>query len=72
MCDCFFATNVGEQAEKSALAAQMQAKKSGSKLWGSVTDGLLAKCYEGQGKMREAEGALQEGVRLAEEAMRTG
>ena len=72
MCGCFYATNVGEQAEKSALAAQMQAKRSGNKLWGSVTDGLLAKCYEGQGKMAEADGAFREGVRLAEEAMRDG
>jgi Cohesin loading factor len=69
MCSRFYAKNVGPQAEKSALAASVAAKKSGSKVWMSVTDGLLARFYEGQGKSVEAENSFKEGLQLAQEAL---
>ncbi|CAG8962054.1 hypothetical protein HYFRA_00005096 [Hymenoscyphus fraxineus] len=54
MCSKFFSNVVGEQAEKSAMAGCVQAQKSGSLLWRSVADGMLAKCYDVQGKKGQA------------------
>jgi hypothetical protein len=55
MCSRFFSNVVGDQAEKSAKAASVQASKSGNVLWMSVADGMLAQCYEVQGKKIEAQ-----------------
>jgi hypothetical protein len=57
MCSKFFTGVVGEQAEKSALAASVQAQKSGNVLWKSVADGMLGSCYDVQGKKKEADEA---------------
>lgn len=57
MCSKFFSNVVGDQAEKSALAASVQAKRNGNPLWKSVADGMLAQCYEVNGKKLEAQAA---------------
>lgn len=66
MCKQFFSNIVGEQAEKSAMAASFQAKRSGNALWRSVAEGLLAQCYEVNGKKlkaRDAAFSAQEATR---------
>ncbi|KAH8821552.1 cohesin loading factor-domain-containing protein [Xylogone sp. PMI_703] len=68
MCNRFFTNVVGEQAEKSALAATLHAQKSGSTLWMSVADGMLAQCYDVQGKKAEAHSRYQEALRYAQES----
>jgi len=68
-CIRFFENVVGEQAAQSAKAARVQAKKGRNKLWESVTEGLLARDYEVQGKPTEAQNASQEARRLAHEAL---
>ena len=69
MCARFFANVVGAQAEKSAMAAAVQAKKSGNVLWRSVAEGMLAQCYEVQGKHLEAKAALEQAQNLAQIAL---
>ncbi|TAQ85061.1 hypothetical protein B7494_g6616 [Chlorociboria aeruginascens] len=69
MCDRFFFNVIGSQAEKSAMAASVQAKKSRNNLWMSVAGGMLARCYEFQGKKEEARVALEEARRLAQRAL---
>jgi len=69
MCSKFFSNVVGAQAEKSAMAASVQAKKSGNVLWRSVADGMLAQCYEVNGKKSEAESTLDKAQRLAQQAL---
>ncbi|KAE8446148.1 hypothetical protein EG329_012521 [Mollisiaceae sp. DMI_Dod_QoI] len=69
MCSRFFSGVVGDQAEKSAKAASVQAQKSGNVLWMSVADGMLAQCYEVQGKKAEAQVALEQARISAEKAL---
>jgi hypothetical protein len=69
MCARFFANVVGAQAEKSAMAASVQAKKSGNVLWRSVADGMLAQCYEVQGKQIEATATLEQAQKFAQIAL---
>ncbi|KAL2815920.1 cohesin loading factor-domain-containing protein [Aspergillus granulosus] len=60
----YFRGVVGEQAEKSARAGQVMAKKASDRLWGSVTDEILADTLERQGKRDEANGVREEGHRI--------
>jgi hypothetical protein len=69
MCNKFFVGIVGDQAEKSAMAASVQAKKSGNKLWMSVADGLLARSFEIEGKNADAQRVMAEATRLANLAL---
>lgn len=59
MFNHFFSNIVGEQAEKSARAASVQAQYNGNPLWRSVADGALARCLEVQGKHEEAQVTLR-------------
>lgn len=68
MCSRFFSGVVGNQAEKSAQAASINAMKSGNVLWMSVADGMLANCYEVQGKMMEAQDTREAAYKSAEKA----
>lgn len=68
MCVRFFSNVVGPQAEKSAAAGQVQAQKSGNLLWQSVSDGLMAKCYDVQGKKQEAAVTMASAEKFAFEA----
>ncbi|KAG9232471.1 cohesin loading factor [Amylocarpus encephaloides] len=67
----FFANVIGEQAEKSARAATIQAQRSGSELWTSVAEGHLARCLTGQGKKVDAENSWASAVKHAELASRS-
>ena len=62
----FFENVVGEQALKSARAADKQAQRSGNELWKSVASGLLAQSHDLQGQRDEAlstwEKATQEAI----------
>lgn len=69
MCSRFFSNVVGDQAEKSAKAASMHAQKSGSALWRSVADGMLARCYEVQGKKSEAQASMEQARKLSQMAL---
>jgi hypothetical protein len=69
MCSRFFNNVVGEQAEKSAMAASVQAQKSGNLLWRSVGDGMLAQCYEVQGKKAEAREAWERARLFSQKAL---
>lgn len=69
MCSRFFSGVVGDQAEKSAKAASVQAQKSGNVLWMSVADGMLSQCYDVQGKKVEAQMALEQARISAEKAL---
>ena len=69
MCNKFFANVAGEQAEKSAMAASYQAKKSGNTLWKSVAEGMLAKAYDMNGKKEEAAKTFEQARRMAQLAM---
>jgi hypothetical protein len=69
MCSKFFNNIVGDQAEKSAKAAVVQAEKSGNVLWKSVADGMLAQCFEVQGKKKEAQATLELAQQLAQRAL---
>jgi hypothetical protein len=69
MCGSFFANVVGEQAEKSALAASVQSHNAKNKLWMSVADGMLAHCYQINGKTTEAEDLLRGALEHAENSM---
>ncbi|KAL5319804.1 hypothetical protein ACEPPN_012862 [Leptodophora sp. 'Broadleaf-Isolate-01'] len=68
MCSRFFSNVVGDQAEKSAMAASTQATNSGNILWRSVADGMLAQCYEVQGKKELAQETLQQAQYFAQKA----
>jgi len=68
MCNRFFVSVVGEQAEKSALAASVQATRSGNPLWMSVADGMLAQVFDLNGKQFEAGQALEKARRRAQHA----
>ncbi|CZS93681.1 related to CYC8-general repressor of transcription [Rhynchosporium agropyri] len=68
MCSRFFSNVVGDQAEKSAMAASTQATNSGNVLWRSVADGMLAQCYEVQGKKDLAQETLQQAQYFARKA----
>jgi hypothetical protein len=50
----YFRGVVGEQSEKSAMAARAMARKADDKLWTSVTEELLAETLDRQGKTGEA------------------
>lgn len=69
MCSRFFSGVIGDQAEKSAKAASVQAQKSGNVLWMSVADGMLAQCYDVQGKKVEAQMAMEQARISAEKAL---
>jgi hypothetical protein len=69
MCGKFFANVVGEQAEKSAMAASMQARKSGNVLWMSVAEGMLAQCYDVNGKKEKASSTFEQAQMLAQKAL---
>jgi deoxyxylulose-5-phosphate synthase len=60
MCWKFFTGVVSEQAEKSARASQVLARKIQDALWISVADGVLAETLETQGKWAEAEATRKE------------
>ncbi|KAH7393451.1 cohesin loading factor-domain-containing protein [Cadophora sp. MPI-SDFR-AT-0126] len=68
MCSRFFSNVVGDQAEKSAMAASTQAANSGNVLWRSVADGMLAQCYEVQGKNEMAQETLAQAQFFAQKA----
>ncbi|EFQ97286.1 hypothetical protein MGYG_00327 [Nannizzia gypsea CBS 118893] len=51
----YFRGVIGEQSEKSAMAARAMARKADDKLWMSVTDDLLAETLDRQGKSAEAQ-----------------
>ncbi|KAK2855580.1 hypothetical protein FQN49_005055 [Arthroderma sp. PD_2] len=51
----YFRGVVGEQSEKSAMAARAMARKADDKLWMSVTEDLLAETLDRQGKSGEAQ-----------------
>ncbi|EEP78657.1 conserved hypothetical protein [Uncinocarpus reesii 1704] len=55
----YFRGVVGEQSEKSAMAAKAMARKTDDRLWINVTDELLAETLDRQGKASEAR-ALRE------------
>jgi len=69
MCNRFFSNVVGAQAEKSAMAASVQAMRSGNILWRSVAEGMLAQCYEVQGKHTEAQATLEQAQSFARLAL---
>jgi hypothetical protein len=69
MCSRFFSNVVGAQAEKSAQAASVQAQKSGNVLWRSVADGMLAQCYELNGKTSEAKTTRDQALNFARIAL---
>ncbi|KAB8300099.1 hypothetical protein EYC80_000331 [Monilinia laxa] len=69
MCSKFFNNCLGEQAEKSALAALKQANHSKNKLWVSVAEGLLAQFYDISGKRPEAQATFEEACALSHEAL---
>lgn len=50
----YFRGVIGEQSEKSAMAARAMARKADNKLWISVTEELLAETLDRQGKSGEA------------------
>lgn len=68
MCSRFFSNVVGDQAEKSAMAASTQATNSGNILWKSVADGMLAQCYEVQGKHELAQETLKQAQYYAQKS----
>lgn len=68
MCNRFFVSVVGEQAEKSALAASTQAHRSGNNLWMSVADGMLAQCLELNSKPIESAKTLETARQKAQAA----
>lgn len=61
---------VGDQAVKSARAGVAQAKKSGSLIWMSVADGMLASSLQMCGQVQEARQAYELGTQLANEAFK--
>ncbi|KAH8600934.1 cohesin loading factor [Bisporella sp. PMI_857] len=69
MCSRFFVSVVGEQAEKSAMAAWVQTKKAGNPLWTSVAGGLLARCLELNGKPAEASETLRAAQYFAQKSL---
>lgn len=69
MCSKFFNNCLGDQAEKSALAALKQANHSKNKLWISVAEGLLAQFYDISGKRLEAQATFEEACAISHEAL---
>lgn len=69
MCSKFFDSIVGDQGEKSALAASVQAHKSGNILWMSVADGMVARCYDVNGKKAKAQTVFAKALELAQKAL---
>ena len=61
----FFLGVVRDQAEKSARASQITAKKAGDKLWMCVSAGFLWEHLEAAGKTEEAELIWEESYRMA-------
>ncbi|KAL8781728.1 MAG: hypothetical protein Q9194_000232 [Teloschistes cf. exilis] len=61
----FFKGVVGEQAEKSARASEILARKGMDGLWQSVSSGLLADTLDMAGKGQEAESMRQVGREIA-------
>ncbi|EGD93381.1 hypothetical protein TESG_00927 [Trichophyton tonsurans CBS 112818] len=51
----YFRGVIGEQSEKSAMAARAMARKADDRLWMSVTDDLLAETLDRQGKSADAQ-----------------
>jgi len=68
MCSKFFSNVVGEQAEKSAQAASVQAQKSGNMLWRSIADGMLSRCMEVQGRTADAQTSLEHAQQFSQQA----
>ncbi|KAI0471081.1 cohesin loading factor-domain-containing protein [Xylariaceae sp. FL0804] len=66
-----FQNVVGDQAMKSARAAQAQARRSGNLMWISAAEGMLAQTHDVQGQAREAEERWQEAVRHAALAVKS-
>ncbi|CCU77457.1 hypothetical protein BGHDH14_bgh05022 [Blumeria hordei DH14] len=66
MFSFFFVGVLGTQAENGAQAASRTAAKSGNPLWMSVTDGMLARCYELHGRVSEAEATTALALKSAE------
>ena len=64
MSDRFAKGVVGEQAEKSARAAQSMAKRAQDRTWLNVADGLVAETMEVQGKREESRRAREEADRI--------
>lgn len=64
MTAMFFTDIVGEQAEKSAKAGRLLAKRCKDDLWICVADGMLADTLEKHGKMQEAQVVRQEMMEL--------
>jgi hypothetical protein len=62
---------MGEQATKSALAAQAQARKSGNLVWMSVAEGLLAESLDMQGDAHGAQEKRRIGAKYANQAFGT-
>lgn len=60
MCSKFFSNVVGLQAEKSATAADHQAKKSGNPLWKSVAAQMLSRSLEVNGKKSDSYAAMNQ------------
>lgn len=69
MCNRFFTGVVGDQSEKSAKAASVQAGRTGNALWMSVADGMLARYYEVQGRNDDAQDAMASAYRYSEQAL---
>lgn len=65
----FFDRVIGDQAEKSARTASLQAQINGTALWKSVADGMLAQCLMLQGKDDEARHARTSAQKWAAKAM---
>lgn len=61
----FFRGVVGDQAEKSARASQVLARKGMDRLWCSVAAGVLSDTLEVMGRSAEAEQVRKEGRELA-------
>lgn len=64
MTATFFTDIVGEQAEKSAKAGRLLAKRCKDDLWVCVADGMLVDTLEKHGKMQEAQVVRQEMLEL--------
>lgn len=69
MCSRFFSGVVGDQAEKSAMAATVQASRFNNPMWRGVANGMLAQCYDVQGKKIEAKNALDQAVMFSQQAV---
>lgn len=66
----FFENVIGDQALKSARAAAKQAQRSGSVLWQSVADGMLAHSYDVQGQREESRHEWEKATKEARDAFK--